>query len=621
MANQLRQRQYTIQLLFLICSILLIIKAMDLQLIDDQFRERADATTIDEFTLYPSRGLIYDRNDSLLVNPKVIYDIMVVYNQIDSDMDTAKFCKLLNIDQAYFEKALDKNWRSQRYSKSVPFTFASKISKESYVRFSESLYEFPGFYGVERFVRSYEHQGAAHLLGYIREVNQKELALDHYQLGDYIGASGLELAYEDTLRGDKGERIVLKDNLGRVVDEYNSGKNNIPPMSGKNLVSTIDFNLQSYGEQLMRNKIGSIVAIQPQTGEVLAMVSSPTYDPNLLTINRNRGKAYKSLEQDSLNPFFDRNVMAQYPPGSLFKPVVALIAMQTVGTPPDRTISCSGAYFHQGRRLTGCHGHATCFSIDRAIQHSCNTYFVTLFRDIVDQYGFYKPEVGLDTFNYYLDQFGMGRPLGIDFPREKGGNFPTSSYFSDKVYKGENWNSIWLRSLGIGQGELLMTNLQMANLAAIIGNKGYYKIPHLVKGFRVDGDTTISYDIPERFTRKNRVGIDTIHFEPVINGMEKVVSAGTAAASYIYDIPFCGKTGTAENNQRNAKDHSIFFGFAPKENPQIAIAVYVENGGFGATYAAPIASLMIEKYIKGEIRPFRKYLETRMMNANLIVKP
>lgn len=614
MAIQNRHRQYTIQVVFFGSALLLILKALQLQVLDLSFQDRANAAVIDEVIEYPSRGVIFDRNGEYLVENDASYDLMVTYNQIDPEMDTQKFVRLLGIDTAYFRKALDKNWRSGKYSKSVPFVFLSKISPETFGAFSESLPEFPGFFEQLRNVRDYPYPNAAHVLGYIREVNSKEIKKygEVYQSGDYIGASGLELAYEDSLRGEKGVRYVLKDNLGREFGKYKNGSFNVSPVSGKDLVSTIDIDLQVYGEELMQNKVGSIVAIQPETGEILAMVSSPTYNPNLLTINKDRGKAYAQLAKDEHKPFFDRSVMAQYPPGSLFKPLVALVAMQEGVLQSNRTISCAGAYYFNGIRLTGCHGHQTCTNVSKGIQVSCNAYFVTVFRDVVDKYGFYNPQIGLDTFNNYLDRFGIGRKLGLDFPREQKGNYPSSEYYN-KWFKGQRWNSIWIRSLGIGQGEMLMTNVQMANLASTLANRGYYYVPHLIKGIREADNVTL-----EEPRERIDVGIDQKYFPTVIDGMELVVSSGTAWRAYLPDIKICGKTGTAENNQNNQKDHSIFMAFAPKDKPEIAIAVYVENAGAGGVVAAPIASLMIEKYIRGYISNPRVYVENQMKTLNLI---
>lgn len=618
MADQNIQRQYIIRLFFAISAGVLIARALQLQVLDSSYRNKADATAIDEQIVYPARGTIYDRNGKILVYNNPTYDLMVTYNQVSPDLDKEALRDLLKIDSAVnIEENLNKNWRDPRFSKSVPFPFLTKISARDFAPFQERLYEFPGFRPVLRHVRGYPHINAAHLLGYIREVNREEVenSEGEYLPGDYIGSGGLELSYEKELRGKKGVSFVLKDNLGREIEAYNGGELDEPPESGRDLITTIDLELQAYGEELMHQKIGSIVAIDPATGEVLAMVSTPTYDPNVLAIDRDRGKAYNELLQNPNNPLFDRSIMAQYPPGSLFKPVVALIGLQTGAITPDRAVSCGGAYFYNGMRLTGCHGHPHCYNVETGIQYSCNAYFVTVFREIVDgKNNFYNPQRGLDTFNHYMHQFGLYQKLGIDLPREKKGFYPTSKFYDDyfnRQQAGQKWNSVWIRSLGIGQGELLLTNLQMANIAAIIANRGFFYTPHLARGLMGD-----EMDIPEEFTRKRKVDIKKEYFDLVANGMEKVVLAGTARSAFIPGISVCGKTGTAENP--HGKDHSIFFAFAPKDNPKIAIAVYVENAGFGGTYAAPIASLMIEKLINGKIDDSRKWLEQRIMTANLM---
>lgn len=608
-------RQYIIMGLFGIVTLVLILKLFQIQVLDSTYRAKADATAIDKLTLYPSRGLIYDRNGKLMVNNNPVYDLKVTYNQIDEQMDTTKFCNILGITKESFKKRLTKNWRSGRFSRSIPFVFLKSISTETYARFQESIYEFPGFFVEVRNVRGYPYRNAAHVLGYIKEVNQKEINRSEgkYSLGDYIGASGLELAYEEQLRGKKGAAYILKDNLGRDVGDYKGGDLDSAAVSGKNLIASLDIDLQTYGEQLLKNKIGSIVAIEPATGEILTMISSPGYDPNLLTINRNRGNAYSELANNQLKPLFDRSTMAEYPPGSLFKTVVALVGMEEGVLAPNKTVRCNGGYTLNGQMLTGCHGHPTCTSVQQAIQHSCNAYFVTVFRDIVDKNGSFNPDQGLDMFNDYLYKFGIGRQLNIDFPREKEGNYPTSEYYT-KRFQPDRWKSVWIRSLGIGQGEMLMTNLQMANLAATIANRGFYYTPHFARGFANDNTR-----IPEEYLTPNYVGIDAAHFQPVIDGMAAVVKNGTARRADITEIPICGKTGTAENP--HGEDHSIFFAFAPKYDPQIAIAVYIENGGFGGTYAAPLASLMIEKYLNKEISPNRFYREKRLLETDLITLP
>lgn len=608
-------RQYIIMGVFGLATLALVLKLFQIQVMDSTYRAKADATAIDKLTLYPSRGLIYDRNGKLLVNNNPVYDLKVTYNQIDKSMDTTKFCQILGITEESFKKRLSKNWRSGRYSRSIPFVFLKSISIETYARFQESIYEFPGFFVEVRNVRGYPYSNAAHVLGYIKEVNQREIdrSQGKYALGDYIGASGLELAYEEELRGEKGAAYILKDNLGREVGNYKGGDLDSAAVSGNNLISSLDIDLQTYGEQLLQNKIGSIVAIEPGSGEILAMASSPGYDPNLLTINRNRGKAYSLLAADPTKPLFDRSTMAEYPPGSLFKTIVGLVGLEENVLDANRKIRCSGGYILNGQMLTGCHGHPTCDNVNQAIQHSCNAYFVTVFRDIVDKYGSFNPEKGLDMFNEYLYQFGVGRTLNIDFPREQEGNYPSSSYYT-KRFQPDKWKSVWIRSLGIGQGEMLMTNLQMANLAATIANRGFYYTPHFVRGF-----TDQTNQVPEAYTTPNYVGIDAAHFQPIIDGMAAVVKSGTARRADIGEITICGKTGTAENP--HGEDHSIFFAFAPKYDPQIAIAVYIENGGFGGTYAAPLASLMIEKYLTRTISPNRHYREKRILDAQLMPLP
>ncbi|HFB99671.1 MAG TPA: penicillin-binding protein 2 [Phaeodactylibacter sp.] len=564
--------------------------------------------------LYPSRGLIYDRNGKLLVNNNAMFDLMFTYTQVNPKMDTAKFCQLLGITKDDFLKKINKNWSSNRYDKRQPTTFLKKISASTFARFQENLYEFPGFFIQVRNVRSYPYPYGAHLLGYISEVNQAQIDKSDgkYKRGDYIGASGLEYEYEDSLRGTKGRELVLKDNMGRKVGPYKDGKENQSAVSGRNLVSSIDIDLQAYAEQLMVNKTGSVVAIEPKSGEILAMVSMPTYDPNLLTINRNRGKAFSQLSTDSLRPFFDRAVMAQYPPGSIFKTVMGLVAMQMGVTTPSRYIPCPGYYNNNGT-IQKCHHHTPCYGIEQAIEHSCNTYFFNLLRNAVDKYGYTNAREGLDTLASYWEDFGLGHPLGVDYPNEVGGNIPNSKLY-DRIYPNKNWRSPTITSIGIGQGEVQLTTIQMANLAAIIANKGKYYTPHLIKGYLEDGKMVfMNKDEPKK------VRVREEFFPPVIDGMEKVVISGTARIAYIPDISICGKTGTSQNPA--GADHSVFFAFAPKDNPRIAIAVYVEHGVWGARYAAPIASLMIEKYLKKEISQKRKYLEKRMIEADLIHTP
>jgi len=611
--DSLKYRQRVIQFVFFISAIVLLGKAFHLQVWDKSASQYAEAATFETNTLYPSRGLILDRNGEILVNNNAMFDLMFTYNQIDENMDTTLFCELLNITKEDFLKNINKNWKSNRYSKRQPTTFLKKISASTFAKFQESLHEFPGFFTQVRNVRSYPYPYGAHLLGYISEVNQNKIETSNgdYKRGDYIGASGLEYQYEDSLRGTKGVELILKDNVGKKVGSYRGGEDNQPAESGRDLVSSIDIQLQAYAEQLMANKTGSIVAIEPSSGEILTMVSMPTYDPNILTINRNRGDAFNQLSADSLRPFFDRAVMAQYPPGSIFKTVMGLAAMEMGVTTPDRMISCPGYYNNNGRHQR-CHQHSPCYNIEIALQHSCNTYFFTLLRKTVDKYGYNNPYDGLDTLASYWQDFGLGVTLGVDYPREAKGNIPTSKSYDSMYPKNKgSWRSPTITSIGIGQGEIQLTTLQMANLAAIIGNKGKYYPPHLAKGFIKDGKVE---EIEKGTLKKVRVKEE--YFQPVIDGMERVTIAGTATNAQVPGIAVCGKTGTSQNPLGD--DHSVFFAFAPKENPQIAIAVYVEHGVWGTRYAAPIASLMIEKYLRGEISPSKKVWEKKMLKANLV---
>ena len=617
MDDRHKNRHPVILGLFVIATMVLIFKALQLQVLDNPYRTKGETIAVDKITTYPSRGLIYDRNGKLMVYNDALYDLMVTYNQINPKMDTVKFCRLLDMDKATFIKKLEKNWRSGRYSKRKPFIFLSKISALRFTKIQENLYEFPGFDARLRNIRGYPYPYAAHLLGYLREVNQSEIDDEEssYSLGDYIGATGIEYSYEKELRGNKGARFVLKDKFGREVEAFDNNSKDVPAVSGADLITTIDIELQGYCEELMQNKRGSIVALDPKSGEVLSILSAPSYNPKLVAIgNSNRGKNIKKMYDDPLEPFFDRAVMAKYPPGSIFKTVVGLIAMEEEIIDASDRLNCRGYYQPGGpntKRM--CHNHELKVDLPKSLQHSCNTYYWRVFRDIVDQYGESIPEKGLSVFNDYLDQFGIGNALTIDYPREKSGNNPKSDFYN-KLYKQQKWRSGQIMSVGIGQGEIEMTTLQMANLAAIISNKGHYYIPHIAKAFT---DTT--FHIPARFKEKKTVKISPYHFDPVIDGMERVLRYGTAQNATIPGVAYCGKTGTSQNA---GKDHSIFFAFAPKENPQIALAVYIENGGFGATYAAPIASLVVEKYLNKEIQSEgRKRVEKRMMEANLIKDP
>jgi len=617
--TKLSPRKYVIQGSFILAGLIILLNTAKLQVIDSDFKDRAEKTTLHKRTVYPSRGIIYDRHGKLMVINEPIYNIEVIYNEVSPEIDTFLFCELLHISKETFETNINKDWKSPHYRKSLPFTFLKRISPKEFASFQEHLHKFSGFYPEIRNVRAYPHENAAHVLGYLGEVNEKQIEQSNkeYALGDFIGLTGMEKMYENELRGKKGVEYILKDNLGREVSALAEGKMDSFANEGKDIISTIDLSLQQYGEKLMGNKKGSIVAIEPATGEILSMISTPTFDPNMLRVDKNRGEAFNELLNDTINrPFLDRSVMAKYPPGSIFKPILALIAMQEKVTWPYRTLYCNGSYETSTKGYSqGCHDHPTPYNIKIAIQHSCNTYFYQIMREFINGKDPLQPEIGMDKLKEYMGYFGVGKKLGVDNLYENKGFFPDGKYFTDLYRKrGERrWYSTMVLSLGIGQGEMELTTLQMANLAAILANRGEYITPHLLKSFKNN-----DYLLPEKFMTKNAVPIDSIYFPPVIEGLERVVREGTAQIAYVPGLDIVGKTGTSQNV---GKDHSVFFAFAPKDNPKIAIAVYVENAGWGAQYAAPIASLMIEKYLNGEIRKRRTYLETRILDANLISNP
>lgn len=606
------QKQIVILAFFLVCFLGILVKAAQIQIVDRTYAAKADRTTLFKKTVYPSRGTVYDRNGKLLVLNNPIYNINVTYNKISPNIDTSKFCKLLDIDKATFVKNLDKNWRSPRYSKSVPFTFMSKVEPKAIGRFMEHMHSFKGFETSIRNIRSYPHQSASHVLGFMGEVNKDDIATGEYQLGDYIGRTGLEMEYDSILRGVKGLQYLLKDAVGRESSSYENGSLDISPKAGQDLRSTLDLELQSYIEELMTGKKGSVVVIEPATGEILSMVSAPSYDPNVLNVNSGRGEIYADLSNDDVNqPLLDRSITTKYPPGSIFKPIISLIAMQEKVWYPGKAISCAGYYQYRTFKY-GCHPHVSPLSLKSAILHSCNSYFFQMLRDIVEKEGWSNPGVGLSILNEHLYDFGLGTKTGIDIPGENRGFIPTPKFYDDLYNdKYSSWKSTYIMSIGIGQGEFEFTTLQIANLASILANKGYYIRPHLIKEF-VNSDGTS--DVVK--LSRNQVRIDAQHFEPVLDGMRQTVQYGTGVAASVPNIEVCGKTGTAQNS--HGRDHSVFFAFAPKEDPKIALAVFIENGGFGSDVAAPISGLIIEKYLSGKISPFKKKVENRMKSLTLI---
>lgn len=587
----------------------LVVYALNLfyiQIVDDSYEALANQNVIRNVTVYPNRGLIYDRNGMLIVENDATYEIFVIPKQV-KNIDTALFCQLLDIEPQYF---IDQMTKAKNYSRYVPSSFLKNLSVEQYASFQEHLYMFPGFYGDIRLVRKYPQHSAAHVLGYTGEISQKKLdAQSYYKSGDYIGISGLEATYEPFLRGHKGSKLILVDKFNREQGSFKDGIYDTAAISGHNLTVTLDIELQVYAEQLMQNKRGCVVAIEPSTGEILVMVSAPSYDPNLLT-GRQRGNNYVMLQKDTLKPLFNRAISGgSYPPGSTFKSIMALMGLQEGTLQPSDVYPCFGG-FRLGSHTVGCHAHAPLKDLSSAIQHSCNAYFCYVFKNIIDQSKFASSDEALAKWDSYLYSFGLGNKLGVDIPGENPGHVPTPKYYNN-IYQKGHWKSSTIISLAIGQGELGITPLQMANMTCAIANRGYYFTPHFVKF--IENDTT---NFVKRYSGKNQTKIEQRYFDEVVEGLYQTVQAGTGRIAQIEGYEVCGKTGTVENP--HGKDHSAFITFAPKVGPRIVVLAFVENSGFGATYAAPIASLVMEKYLNDTIATNRLYLEKRMIETDLI---
>jgi penicillin-binding protein 2 len=611
------QRQYVVIGVLVLAALILLLRAAQLQLIDQTYQNKAAAITIDKNIIYPSRGVVYDRNSNLMVYNNAQYDLMVTYRQINPKMDTQRFCRLLGIDTAYFNATLNKDWKGGHFSKSKPFPFLTMITPETFARFQEFLTEFSGFVIQQRNVRGYPQHNGGHVLGYLNEANSKQLkdSVSIYEQGDYLGVTGLERYYEGILRGQKGFQYDLRDNLGRSVGKWKEGSLDSAAVQGKDLISTIDLKLQALGEYLLENKIGSVIAIEPKSGEILAMVTTPTYDPQNLTIGKQRSAAMNKLTTDSLRPLFNRAVSAKYPPGSIFKPVLAAIALQMGVWDKNNGMACGGGYYYNGRRLTGCHCREYNGNLASGIAHSCNNYFANVYRSVIDRYGFRNAAQGLDSLNTYLYRFGLGKPLGVDFPSEKGGLIPDSKLYN-KIYKRDKfWYSTAIISNSIGQGENQLTTIQMANIAATLANRGWFYTPHLIKGFKDSTDQRDFKILDPRFTIKHSTGVEERHFEYIAEGMRMVIESGSGDNAKVPGITICGKTGTSQNP--HGEDNSVFIGFAPKENPVIAIAVYVENAKWGNDFGAPITGLMIEQFINGKIAKNRQSLVEKVHRARL----
>ncbi len=596
---------------FGLVGVAFIFRLFMLQVFDPSYKYSAESNTRRKITEYPSRGLIYDRNGKLLVSNQAVYDVMVVPREV-VPFDTTEFAQCLGVSRQEVEELfqeLYEKMKTPQISSYKASVFFKQLSAEQYGMFQEKLYKFKGFFGQRRILRKYEYANAAHVLGYVGEIGDGELKKEpYYSRGDYWGISGVEQYYEPFLRGSKGASYVLVDVHGREKGAYRDGKGDAPATSGKDLKLSLDMELQAYGEQLMQNKVGSMVAIEPSTGEILAMVSAPTYDPSLL-VGRERSNNFPELVSDTLYPLLNRAIMSGYPPGSTFKTLMALIGEQEGVLFPNTRYSCHMGYHAKGLTV-GCHNHYSPLDLVASIKMSCNSYYCNVFRSVLDNRVYGSSKKGLDVWKDYLVKFGFGYRLGVDFTSENRGFVPNSNYY-DRIYNG-SWSSLTVISLAIGQGELLTTPLQLANMTAAIANRGYWFVPHVIK--EVESDT-----IPSRFKEKKSVEIDDQYFLPVLEGMEQAVwgnEGSTARIARIPGISICGKTGTAQNP--HGEDHSNFIAFAPKDHPKIVVATIVENGSFGATYGAPISSLIIEYYLNRKIAPERKWIEQRMLDADLI---
>lgn len=600
--KQYENRTYIIGGFFGLVVLIFIVRLFSIQVLDDSFKTSSENNVIRKQTDYPRRGLIYDRNKELIVYNEAAYDLMITPKQA-TILDTGLICSLLEIDTINLMNRIEKARKYSMYKASV---LMKQISVETYTKLQENMFLMPGFFVQTRTLRKYPFSTASHLLGYVGEVGQKTVkSKPYYKEGDYIGVSGIEKAYEDKLRGVKGVKLLLKDVHNNIKGSFNNGKFDIKSKPGKNLQSSIDIFLQNYGELLMKNKRGSIVALEPSTGEILCLVSSPSYDPNTL-VGRKRSGNYLVLNEDTIGkPLFNRASLAQYPPGSTFKLINALIGLQENVIYSGTRYGCDEGYVYgEEKRKMKCHPHRTPLNLIESISNSCNAYFCNVYRAIIEKYP--NTYEGYNVWRNYVTSFGLGNWLNNDLPTGQKGFVPTQKFY-DRIYGKNRWKSLTNLSLSIGQDALLTTPIQMANMTAAIANRGYYFTPHIVKS--IDNDS-----IDSRFTKPIYTMVDSSLFEIVIKGMQEVVEdeeLGTSNIAKMDDITVCGKTGTAQNP--HGEDHSIFIGFAPKDNPKIALAVYVENGGWGSTWAVPIGSLMIEKYLNDTVK--RDWLEKKITNG------
>ena len=569
--------------------IIYIIRLVQLQVLDSTYKTHADNNAFMEKVIYPSRGLIYDRNDSLVVYNSPEYDLMMIPKDV-LPFDTIDFCNTLKISREEFDHRLQEMQKGRSYSSFTQQVFMNHLSPEDYGRLQEKLYRFPGFFVVQRILRQYNYHVAANVLGDIREVNARDIENDsYYRPGDYTGDLGIEKSYEQWLRGVKGKEILIRDATGKIKGHYNDGADDVSPVAGNNLKLSIDIGLQAYGELLMQGKVGAIVCIEPKTGEILALVSSPTYDPALL-MGKERGKNYGDLVNNRLKPLYDRSIMAAYPPGSTFKPTQGLIFLDEGIITTSTMYPCRRGYVNAGMRV-GCHGHGSPISLKPALQTSCNAYFCWGFKHMMDnrkKYG--STGKAFEVWKNHMVSMGYGYKLGVDMPGESRGFIPNTAFY-DKFHKKGKWTGQSIISDAIGQGEILATPLQIANLSATIANRGYYITPHVVKNIEGVG-------VLKRNLERHDTDIDKRYYADIVEGMRMAVLGGTCTRANIPGLDVCGKTGTAQNP--HGRDHSVFMGFAPMNDPKIAVCVYVENAGFGAAFGVPIGALMIQRYLRGD---------------------
>ncbi len=585
-ALRLERRKYVISGAAILIVAVFLVRLFFLQLMSDDYKARADSNALLQRVKFPARGAITDRNGKLLVYNQPAYDIMVVMKE-QVGVDTLDLCRSLGITREWYEQRMKEVKSRAGYSRHTQQLFMAQLNTEEFSRFQEKLFRFPGFYVQTRSIRQYTTPIAAHILGDVGEVGPSDIEADpYYRSGDYIGKLGVERSYEEALRGEKGVEILLRDVHGRIKGHYMGGKFDRMPIPGKNLTLSIDSGLQALGERLMQGKLGSIVAIEPKTGEVLCMVSAPTYDPRLM-VGRQRGRQHAALQRDPMKPLLNRSIMGQYPPGSTFKTSQALTFLQEGILTPATPLPCHGGFVFRGLRV-GCHAHGSPLPLVPSIATSCNAYFCWgLYYMFGNRKKYATVQDAMTRWKDHMVSMGFGYKLGIDLPGEKRGMIPNADYY-DKAYRG-SWNGLTVISISIGQGEVNLTPLQIANLGATIANRGYYITPHIVKHVQ---DTPLD----TTYSQRHYTMVERKHYEEVVEGMRSAVTGGTCrtANTPLYEV--CGKTGTAQNR---GHDHSVFMGFAPKDDPKIAIAVYVENGGWGATYGVPIGALMMEQYIQG----------------------